>query len=379
MTRREFLMATTSLALWARGSVSCGWRENAALGAAMRQYVADGLFGGIVCASNRGDLLCAGNRTLTPDGGPMTMDSIFDLASVGKTQTAALCALLYANGKLDVDAPFTEYIPEHVLAKENCKITVRDLAAHSGGFDNSKPYKTADSKAYFERLFAKRPVRARGEKFEYACSNYVYLGLIVERLTGLDLDAAAKKLLWGPLGMKHTTWNTVVGNPDAVEFARSTYEGPVRRIGEHNDICAHLAPRPMGNGSCFSTAPDMLKFCDDLLKREKFPKSYYDVQFTACFDKGGCRRSFGWDMTAENSTFAVWTKTNFSDSAICHTGWTGSAIAVDPKRSFAGVVLASQQAGKSLTMGPRMGLLELMAAVPAGKSNETFESNEVTK
>ena len=45
-------MATTSLALCARGGVSCGWRENAALGAAMRKYVVNGLFGGIVCASN---------------------------------------------------------------------------------------------------------------------------------------------------------------------------------------------------------------------------------------------------------------------------------------------------------------------------------------
>ena len=43
MTRREFLMATTFLALCARGGVSCGWRENAALGAAMRKYVANGL------------------------------------------------------------------------------------------------------------------------------------------------------------------------------------------------------------------------------------------------------------------------------------------------------------------------------------------------
>jgi CubicO group peptidase (beta-lactamase class C family) len=135
----------------------------------------------------------------------------------------------------------------------------------------------------------------------------------------------------------------------------------------------------MGNGSCFSTAPDMLKFCDDLLKREKFPKAYYDVQFTACFDKGGHRRSFGWDMTAETSTFAVWTKTNFSDSAICHTGWTGSAIAVDPNRCFAGVVLASQQAGKSMTMGPRMGLLELMASVSNGECSETFKSKEAMK
>jgi len=365
MTRREFLISTVATGAtlpWVNGCLSSRSRENAALCALMRAYVAKGLFGGIVCASNRGDLCAEGLRTLTPAGGPMAVGSAFDLASVGKTQTAALCALLVADGRLDPDAPFTEYVTEHVLAKENCRITVRDLATHSGGFDNAKPYMTPDVKEQFAKLYAKRPVRPRGEKFEYACSNFVYLGLIVEKLTGLDLDAAAKRLLWGPLGMTHTTWNTVVGDPDAVEFSRSTYAGPVRKIGEHNDLCAYYAPRPMGNGSCFSTAPDMLKFCEDLLKREKFPQAYYDLQFAPSFDKGGHRRSFGWDMTAAESTFAKWTKTKFSDAAICHTGWTGPAIVVDPKRDFAGVVLASQTAGKERTMGPRLNLLELMAA-----------------
>jgi len=360
-TRREFLFAAGSAALWASGCLSGARRENAALREAMRQSVADRQFGGIVCASNRGDLLCEGLRTLTPAGGPMTVDSVFDLASVGKTQTAALCALLYAQGKLDPDAPFTEYVTEHVLAKENCKITVRDLATHSGGFDNAKPYMTPDPKKYFEALYAKRPVRPRGETFDYACSNFVYLGLVVEKLTGLNLDAAAKKLLWGPLGMRETTWNEIVGNPNAVEFAPSTYGGRPRKIGEHNDICALYAPRPMGNGSSFSTVRDMLKFCDDMLRREKFPKAYYDLQFTPCFDKGGCRRSFGWDMASAESAFVKWTPTRFSDAAICHTGWTGPAIAVDPKRDFAGVVLASQTAGYEKTLGPRMRLLEMMA------------------
>jgi len=362
MTRREFILATTSTALCVTGCVSPGRRENAALRAAMRRYVDERLFGGIVCASNRGDLACEGLRTLTPAGGPMTERSRFDLASVGKTQTASLCALLYAAGRLDPDAPFTEYLTEHVLAKENCRITVRDLATHSGGFNNNKPYMLPDPVRYFEELYRKRPVRPRGVRYEYACSNFVYLGLIVEKLTGLDLDAAAKKMLWGPLGMSHTTWNTIVGDPDAVEYARSTYGGPVRRIGEHNDLCAHYAPRPMGNGSCFSTAPDMLLFCEDLLHRAKFPKAYYDLLFTPSYEKDGLRRSFGWGMTGRNVDFFSWADTRFTATAISHTGWTGPAIAVDPGRDFAGVVLANQTGGKPRTMGPRMNLLELMAA-----------------
>ena len=222
---------------------------------------------------------------------------------------------------------------------------------------------TPDAKKMFEELFRKRPVRPRGEKFDYACSNFVYLGLIVERLTGLDLDAAAKKLLWGPLGMKRTTWNTIVGNPDAVEFVQYTHGGkvPLRRVGEHNDECAHFAPRPMGNGANFSTVPDMLLFATDMLRRERFPKAYYDLQFATSFDRGGYRRSFGWEMTAGRSNFSIWIKTGFSPDAICHSGATGGVIAVDPRRDFAGIVLGNRLAGKEKTMGPRLHLLDLMA------------------
>jgi CubicO group peptidase (beta-lactamase class C family) len=173
-------------------------------------------------------------------------------------------------------------------------------------------------------------------------------------------------MLWGPLGMTRTTWQTVVDDPNVAEYPQSTYGGErpgarKRRIGERNDTCAHLAPCPMGNGANFSTAPDMLLFAADLLRRERFPKAYYDLLFAPSFDGDGHRRSFGWDMTAAKSTFTSWTKTAFSDKAICHTGWTGPAIAVDPVRDFAGVVLGNRLASKQKTMDPRLHLLDLMA------------------
>ena len=363
-TRRAFCLGlasgTAAFGLGCAGS-RCPSCESAAVRDAIRKCIEDGLYAGLACASSRGDMYLEGSRRIGEPKLPVTADTLFDLASVGKTQTAALCALLYADGRLDVDAPFTEYVPEHVLAKENCRITVRDLATHSGGFDNSKPYMKADPARMFEELYRKRPVWPRGDRFCYACSNFVYLGLIIEKLTGLDLDAASRKMLWGPLGMSRTTWNTVVDDQNVAECPQSTYTGPKRRICEHNDVCAHLAPRPMGNGANFSTAPDMLRFVADMLRRERFPDAYYELQFAPSFDKGGYRRSFGWEMTAENSAYSVWTKTGFSSRAICHSGWTGSAIAVDPKRGFAGVVLGNRLAGKEKTMGPRMKILDMMA------------------
>ena len=68
-------------------------------------------------------------------------------------------------------------------------------------------------------------------------------------------------------------------------------------------------------------------------------------------------------MTAEKSAYRIWTKTGFSSRAICHSGWTGSAIAVDPASGFAGVVLGNRMASKEKTMGPRMAILEMMRGV----------------
>ena len=356
MTRREFILSSSALAL-------CGCRSSGssdALCAEMCRYIDTGLYSGLAVGSNRIAPLVAGSRTL--DGRlPVTPETLFDLASVGKTQTAALCSLLVADGKLDPDAPFTEYLTEHVLAKENCRITVRDLATHSGGFDNSKPYMVADTEKMFGEIYRKRPIRPRGERFDYACSNFVYLGLIVEKLTGLDLDAAARRMLWGPLGMKRTTWNTVMDDGNVLEYSPSTTDGERRRIGDHNDKCCQLAPRPMGNGSCFSTCGDMVVFVTDLLRRERFPKAYYDLMFTPCFEKDGVRRSFGWDMTSPASSTHLYPQTGFSARAIAHSGWTGPVIAVDPDRDFAGVVLGGQIAGKPRTMDARVRLLRLMA------------------
>ena len=72
--------------------------DNAALRAAVDGYVAQGLYLGLACASNRGDLYVKGKRTLDEPRLLVTADTLFDLASVGKTHTAALCALLYADG-----------------------------------------------------------------------------------------------------------------------------------------------------------------------------------------------------------------------------------------------------------------------------------------
>ena len=351
MTRRDFLVGVAASAC--TGGVS-GCRivmpsQDAAQRELERQ-VSTGLIAGGVCAVTGGPLHVAGKMRWTPVDVPMRPDALFDLASAGKPFTAALCALLVAEGRLDPDAPFTDYLPEHVLAKEKHGITVRDLAMHTGGFDNSKPYIVSDPVEFNHRLYLKRPVRPRGEKYDYACSNMIYLGRIIENLTGEDLETAAIRRLWGPLGMRDTFWHNIPGNVRAVESAQNGYPP----IGFKGDEQARAYPAAMGNGAAFSCAADMLKFVDDLRTRRLFPAAYYDLMFACRYEKDGARRSFGWDMSAGRRP-AGW-----SEKTICHGGFTGNTIAVDPENGYAGVVLTNRTGDRLEGYAGHARLLSLM-------------------
>lgn len=346
MKRREFLTG-----LGAVVAAGLQAKDADAVQAELEKQVSEKLIAGGVCAVVGSPIWHAGLMRFDP-AVPMRPDALFDLASAAKTFTAGLCALLYADGRLDPDAPFTTYLPEHVLAKENHGITVRDLATHSGGFDNSKPYITMDPVEFNRRLYLKRPVRPRGAKFDYACSNLIYLGRIVEHITGMDLESAALKMLWGPLGMKDTFWHNIPGNVRAVEALQNGHPP----IGIKGDEQARAYPAAMGNGCAFSCASDILLFLDDLRTRRMFPKAYYDLLFTPCFEKGGARRSFGWDMCAERRP-AGW-----SAKTVTHGGFTGVTFAVDPENGYAGVVLTNRTGDRLAGYAGHGRLLSLMTS-----------------
>ena len=126
---------------------------------AQRQIDA-GIIQGAVFAATGIPPTAIGNQRVHPEKKKMTVNSRFDIASVGKTFTASLCALLACDGKISLDDRFVKYLPESALGKD-CDITVRDLAMHAGGFDNNKPYNSKDMKVFHRELLAMRPVRPR--------------------------------------------------------------------------------------------------------------------------------------------------------------------------------------------------------------------------
>lgn len=311
------------------------------------QQIKNGLIQGAVFAIGGEDAITAsGLQNVHPSTCPMTERSRFDIASVGKTFTAGCCALLASDGKLNPDAPFTKYLPEHILGKK-CNITVRDLAMHVSGFDNSKPYSSANQGFFNIELFKLKPVRPRLTTFEYSCGNFILLGKIVERISGKRLDEFARERIWEPLGMKHTQWDAPGDGPDEVE-----HWFPNRPAGQHNDNDCFNSPVPLGSGSCFSTATDMCLFVHDIVQRKCFPKGYYDLITTSAFKKDGVHRSFGWDMSE------AYRPKNLSDKTIFHSGWTGQTILADPVTGFSAVVLTSRTGDHGEAYAGRMRIIE---------------------
>lgn len=322
-------------------------RIEAARQEALKQ-IDSGLIQGAVFTANGGMLVIAvGKQCIHPVERAMTERSRFDIASAGKVFTAGCCALLIADGKLDPDAPFVSYLPEYW--DKNSDITIRDLALHVSGFDNSKPYNSPDMEVFYHELFHKRPIRPRLEAFEYACSNFILLGMIVERLSGQRLDAVANQRLWTPLGMSQTRWDAPGEGPDEVEF-----HFPNRPAGQHNDQTSYYCGFPLGLGSCFSTAKDMMLFAQDILERKQFPAEYYDLISTCGFEKNSARRSFGWDMRAAHRPSGL------SEQTIFHTGFTGQTICVDPESDFAAVVLTSRTGDHEEAIRGRMRIIEAL-------------------
>ncbi|HMH09009.1 MAG TPA: serine hydrolase domain-containing protein, partial [Terriglobales bacterium] len=132
-----------------------------------------------------------GNRALEPQREAMTVDTIFDVASLTKVVATTTAVMqLVQKGAVRLNDPVAKYIPEFA---DNGKqdTTVRNLLTHYSGLredlDLAEAWKGRDTA--FRMAFAERPAYSPGSRFLYSDINFITLGALVERVTGTTLDA----------------------------------------------------------------------------------------------------------------------------------------------------------------------------------------------
>ena len=158
---------------------------------------------------------------------PMTVDTIFDMASLTKCLVTATAVMqLVEQGKVDVDAPVVKVLPEFGMNGKS-KVTVRELLTHYSGLPADVNLKDAwgmakpDKAEGIRRAMNASLESVPGTKFVYSDVNFITLGALVEKMSGETLDAYAERHIFTPLKMKHTRYLPVdkaCGADEAISY-----------------------------------------------------------------------------------------------------------------------------------------------------------------
>ena len=310
-----------------------------AAGARLEAEVERGAFPGAALAVGRGERLARmeGIGSEAWDGQAVDPErTIYDIASLTKvvaTTTAAM--LLVEDGRVELDAPVSRYLPAFTGGGKDA-VTMRHLLAHTSGLPAWAPGGTLGAFVGAE-LDA-----APGERMVYSDVGFVVLWAALEKAAGEPLPGLLERRVYGPLGMASTGFGPL---DDCVRCSptRTRADGtPVRGI-VHDPIARKLGG-VAGNAGLFSTAGDLSRFAAMLagggalegvrVLREETVRAFAERQ------PGAAERALGWETPKSNGTGAA--GTTMSRTAFGHTGFTGTSLWVDPERGSWAVLLANR-------------------------------------
>jgi CubicO group peptidase (beta-lactamase class C family) len=290
-----------------------------------------------------------GESQWVPQHRPMTVDMIFDLASITKpVATATSIMILVEQGKIRLWDKVKDYIPEFVpYIKEGGNpgedARIWHLLTHTSGLP---PYTDDNNCAVVEKLFGKscpmeilvkyiaqlKKTASPGKVFTYSCLDYISLAYILQKITSETIAEFSEKNIFKPLKMEHTFymppekfWSLCVST--------LVVDGKPL-IGIVHDPLARLQGGISGNAGLFSTADDLAIFAQMMLNKgefqgvrilspltvERMTSIYPLVAFSG--------RGLGWDLDSDYSTNGG---DIFGPSAYGHSGYTGTSIWIDPE------------------------------------------------
>jgi CubicO group peptidase (beta-lactamase class C family) len=144
---------------------------------------------------------------------PVDRDTLFALGSVTKTFTATALMRLFAQGRVELDAPVRRYVPELVLADERAaaEITVMNLLNHTSGLGVRLIVETGDGDdalaGYVAKMAELEQIGPPGARASYSQAGYNLAGRIVEKVTGLTYERAVASLVLEPLELSHSFYS----------------------------------------------------------------------------------------------------------------------------------------------------------------------------
>ena len=320
--------------------------------------------GAVVIVGHRGRVVyrrAFGMRSLAPAKERMTIDTIFDMASLTKPLVTATAVMqLYEQGKISVNDPVAKYLPEFAASGKS-EITIRDLLTHYSGLPPDLPL--ADSwrgrETGYKLAFAIPPLHPAGVRFQYSDINFIVLGALVERVSGIPLDEYALQHIIRPLKLTNTRflppqlWIPRIaptewehGETASGVLGSKTFPGDEMLRGVVHDPTSRRMGGVAGHAGLFSDGDDLAIYAQSLLDRlagrpSNFPLSRRVLEKMTAPEQpatGTALRAFGWDI---DSPYSSNRGTLFPVGSFGHTGFTGTSLWMDPASDSYVIVLAN--------------------------------------
>jgi uncharacterized protein YbbC (DUF1343 family)/CubicO group peptidase (beta-lactamase class C family) len=324
--------------------------------------------GAVVLVGHKGKIVfrkAYGSRSLVPTVEPMTVDTIFDLASLTKVvATTTSIMILVERGKLRLSDTIGKYIPE-IQDEQVKRVTIQQLMTHVSGFapDFDLKEKWTGREGMLQALYKEKLRTPAGVRFVYSDINYITLAEILERVSGEALYSFFASRVSLDLSMKDTQFHRPEVYKDAATQSKSlifrnqydrtaptenirgqssylggSFEGDQPtgdRIlrGVVHDPTAFRMGGVAGHAGLFSTADDLARFCQMLLnggildgKRIMSAATVARMTAPIVVSESGDTRGLGWDI---NTGFSSNRGELFPLGSFGHTGFTGTSVWID--------------------------------------------------
>ncbi len=322
-----------------------------------------------------------GNKSVVPETVPMTVETMFDLASLSKCVGTTLSFMqLVEGGFVRLTDPVKRYIPGFKPwvdpeTGEEVDIILRDLLTHASGLSD---YYDAD--LFVRRFGTNQPDSLMrviateverhfrpGSDFLYSCLNFITLQHILEKVTGERLCDYAEQHVFAPLGLKHTCYfplkedlRTPARHPDLLPLVAPTEvqaDGTVLKGTVHDPLARLANGGNSGNAGVFSDAVDLSRICMMVMNQGsalKDKKLGFPEEDTRILSRAAVRlmtaippenapsvgRALGWDVKSEHSGLRG--DLFNPETTLMHTGYTGTSLVIDLDTHTAIVLLTNR-------------------------------------
>ncbi len=314
---------------------------------------------------------------------PMNNDMVFDLASVTKISSTTMGIMkLYEEGKIDLNKTLGDYL-SWTKGTDKAPLKLVDILLHQAGLNPFIPfyrevidtatgipfpqyftqtptaqysYRVAENvylrndwrDTMFSRILSSK-LTEQG-KYVYSDNDFIFLGQIIEAVSGMSLDNYVRKTFYEPLGMTSTMYKPRESMPLSV-LVPTEVETHFRKQQMHGDVHdegAAMFGGVAGHAGLFSNAYDLAKLYQLLLNGGELNgirllnKATID-KFTA-YQSEISRRGLGFDKPEKDNATRKepYPSLSVSPATFGHTGFTGTCVWVDPSQQLIYIFLSNR-------------------------------------